>query len=180
MEKTPGCRYKMSKFVPFGSLCNYFGVSVGIWCAHVPPGTLAAAKIHIFPTNFNDFINPFGVTLGCLWGHFAHFGITSGPLFGHFGITLESPLVCEGPFSKNTHSVQYKVIVFYTALVLTCGHFGVTLRYFGYMKMTLDHSWVTLSPLGMHFEHMMRICAFKSPHCAKYTHFSHEFEWFYK
>ena len=169
MEKTPGCRYKMSKFVPFGSLCNYFGVNVGIWCVHVPSGPLNLPKIQIFPTNFNDFINPFGVTLGCLWGHFAH-----------FGITLDSPLVCEGEFSKNTHSVQYMLMIFYTALVLTCGHFGVTLRYFGYMEVTLDHSWVTLSPLGMHFEHMMRICAFKSPHCAKYTHFPPDFEWFYK
>ena len=147
-------------------------------------------RIHIFPTNLNDFINPFGVTLGCLWGHFAHFGITSGPLFGHFGITLgnekgslghfgttsESPLVCEGQFSKNTHSVQYMLMIFCTTLVSTCGHFGVTLRYFGYMEVTLAHSWVTLSPLGMHFEHMMRICAFKSPHCAKYTHFPNEFE----
>ena len=88
MEKTPGCRYQMSKFVPFGSLSNYFGVNVGIWCVHVPSGPLNLPKILIFPTNFNDFINPFGVTLGCLWGHFAHFGITSGPLFGHFGITL--------------------------------------------------------------------------------------------
>ena len=90
MEKTPGCRYKMSKLVPFGSLCNYFGVNVGIWCVHVPSGPLNLPKIHIFPTNLNDFINPFGVTLGCLWGHFAHFGITLGPLWDHFGVTLGS------------------------------------------------------------------------------------------
>ena len=94
------------------------------------------------------------VTLGSLWAMKSS--------LGHFGITLESPLVCEGQFSKNTHSVHYMLMIFYTALVLTCGHFGLTLRYFGYMEVTLDHSWVTLSPLGMHFEHMMRICAFKS------------------
>ena len=78
----------MTKFVPFGSFCNYFGVNVGIWCVHVPSGLLNLPKIHIFPTNLKDFINPFGVTLGCLWGHFAHFGITLGPLFGHFGATM--------------------------------------------------------------------------------------------
>ena len=45
-------------------------------------------KYTFFQRTFNDFINPFGVTLGCLWGHFAHFGITLEALFGHFGITL--------------------------------------------------------------------------------------------
>ena len=110
----------------------------------------------------------FGVPLGSLCALWDHFGGTLGSLWamkgslGHFGITLESPLVCEGQFSKNTHSVQYMLMIFCTTLVSTCGHFGVTLRYFGYMEVTLDHSWVTLSPLGMAFEHTMRICAFKS------------------
>ena len=102
----------------------------------------------------------FGGTFWSLWGHFELWAMKGS--LGHFGITLESLLVGESPFSKNTHSVQYMLMIFCTTLVSTCGHFGVMLRYFGYMKVTLDHSWVTLPPLGMPFEHTMPICAFKS------------------
>ena len=131
-KKTQSFNIKMSKVVPFGSLCTYFGVNVAIWCAHVPPGTLAAAKIHIFPTNFNDFINPFGVTLGCLWGHFAHFGITLGPLWDHFGVTLGSLW---------DHFWDH----FGVTLGSLWGHFGATLG------PLWDHFGVTLGSLWGHF-----------------------------
>ena len=167
MEKTPGCRYKMSKFVPFGSLCNYFGVNVGIWCVHVPSGPLNLPKILIFPTNFNDFINPFGVTLGCLWGHFAHFGITSGPLFGHFGITLGNDRLfgslwdhfgCEGPFSKNTHSVQYMLMIFLYSSGVNLrslrGHVEVLWVYGGDFGSLLGHSVTPWDALWAHDAYM--------------------------
>ena len=56
-------------------------------------------------------------------------------------------------------------------------HLGLTLAllwvYEDDLGSLLGHfgTWVTLKPLWGHFGHMMRICAFGSPQCAKNNHF---------
>ena len=69
-------------------------------------------KIQIFPVDFNDFVNPFGVTLALFRSHFGGTLRTLGSIwtyeggFGalsdHFATSLKTIWVCERPFSKNT------------------------------------------------------------------------------
>ena len=73
-------------------------------------GALNLPKIHIFPMNFNHFVNPFGATLGLFR---RHFGLTLrtlksiwayegdfGALWTRSATTLKLLWVNERPFSK--------------------------------------------------------------------------------
>ena len=75
-------------------------------------GALNLPKIHIFPMDFNDFVNSFGATLGLFR---RNFGVTLrilksisayegdfGELWTRIATTLKLLWVNERPFSKNT------------------------------------------------------------------------------
>ena len=48
-------------------------------------GALNLPKIHIFPMDFNDFVNPFGVTLALFRSHFGGTLRTLGSIWAHEG-----------------------------------------------------------------------------------------------
>ena len=76
--------------VTFGSLEHHFSVTLGpLWdhCVrmmHISASrALNLPKKHIFPWDFNDFGNPFGVALGLFRGHFGVTLPNLGSIWAH-------------------------------------------------------------------------------------------------
>ena len=78
--------------VTFGALERHFSVTlVPLWdhCVrmmHISASrALNLPKIHIFPMDFNDFVNPFGVTLALFRSRFGGTLRTLGSIWAHEG-----------------------------------------------------------------------------------------------
>ena len=106
----------------------------------------------------------FGVTLALLWEPLRHVGVTFGALWGqvrvslgsvwvsvgdfgsldgHFAIIVDSPLVYEGPLSKNIHFPTY-----FNDFIKLFGGLWVDL---GLLWDRFWHMKVNLGPLWGHF-----------------------------
>ena len=126
--------------VAFRALERHFSITlVPLWdhckrMMHICASrALNLPKIHIFPMDFNDFVNPCGATLGIFR---LHFGVSLhilksiwayegdfGALWTRIATTLKLLWVNECPFSKTL--LPNRLTYFYATLRFTSSHFEI-------------------------------------------------------